>query len=124
AELFTEKIQHDRQVITHKEVDEIITVMGQPEDYMVDEEIFDDQPKQHYKSPKTKHLYRDIDDKYISGVSSGLGHYLGIDAVWIRLLWVILTIGSSGTFLFIYILFWILVPEATTTSQKLAMKGE
>lgn len=124
AELFTEKLQHDRQVITHKEVDEIITVMGQPEDYMVDEEIFDDQPKQQYKSPKTKHLYRDLDDKYISGVSSGLGHYLGIDAVWIRLLWILLTFLSGGTFIFAYILFWILVPEAVTTSQKLAMKGE
>ncbi len=124
AELFTEKLQHDRQVITHKEVDEIITVMGQPEDYMVDEEIFDDQPKQHYKSPKTKHLYRDLDDKYISGVSSGLGHYLGIDAVWIRLLWILLAFLSGGTFIFGYILFWILVPEAVTTSQKLAMKGE
>jgi len=124
AELFTEKLQHDRQVITHKEVDEIITVMGQPEDYMVDEEIFDDQPKQHYKSPKTKHLYRDLDDKYISGVSSGLGHYLGIDAVWIRLLWILLAFLSGGTFIFAYILFWILVPEAVTTSQKLAMKGE
>lgn len=124
AELFTEKLQHDRQVITHKEVDEIITVMGQPEDYMVDEEIFDDQPKQHYKSPKTKHLYRDLDDKYISGVSSGLGHYLGIDAVWIRLLWILMAFLSGGTFIFAYILFWILVPEAVTTSQKLAMKGE
>lgn len=124
AELFTEKLQHDRQVITHKEVDEIITVMGQPEDYMVDEEIFDDQPKQHYKSTKTKHLYRDLDDKYISGVSSGLGHYLGIDAVWVRLLWILLAFLSGGTFIFAYILFWILVPEAVTTSQKLAMKGE
>src|SRR5690606_17960064 len=44
--------------------------------------------------------------------------------VWIRLLWILLAFLSGGTFIFAYILFWILVPEAVTTSQKLAMKGE
>src|SRR5690606_16878407 len=33
-------------------------------------------------------------------------------------------LGSGGTFIFIYILFWILVPEAVTTSEKLTMTGE
>ena len=40
AELFLEKMENERQVITHKEVDQVIEVMGQPEDYMVDEDIF------------------------------------------------------------------------------------
>ncbi len=125
AELFTEKLQHERQVISFKEVDEVIAVMGQPEDYLVDEEIFDeDQKPPPSKSKKGKQLFRDIDNKYISGVSSGLGHYLGIDALWIRLIWILFTLFSGGTFIFAYILFWILVPEATTTAQKLAMKGE
>jgi phage shock protein PspC (stress-responsive transcriptional regulator) len=57
-------------------------------------------------------------------VASGLGHYLGIDSLWVRLLWILLAIGSVGTFLFIYILFWILVPEALTTADKLTMTGE
>lgn len=35
AELFTEKMQHDRQVISVKEVDAVIAIMGQPEDYRV-----------------------------------------------------------------------------------------
>ena len=45
SELFTEKIQDARQVISIKELDEVITVMGQPEDYMVDDDIFEDAPK-------------------------------------------------------------------------------
>ena len=45
AELFYEKLENERQVITHKEVDEVIAIMGQPEDYMVDEDIFEDEPK-------------------------------------------------------------------------------
>ena len=45
AELFSEKLQHDRQVVSNKEVDEVIEVMGQPEDYMVDEDIFEEEPR-------------------------------------------------------------------------------
>lgn len=125
AELFTERMQHDRQVISTKEVDEVIQVMGQPEDYLVDEEIFEDSPRSSsYKQKPSKKLYRDIDNKYLGGVSSGLGHYLGIDAVWLRLLWVILTLFSGGGFALIYIVFWIIVPEAATTSQKIDMTGK
>ncbi|HNU58511.1 MAG TPA: PspC domain-containing protein [Aquaticitalea sp.] len=123
AELFNERTKHDKQVIGNKEVEEVIAIMGQPEDYLVDDEIFEDVPNAH-QSHSAKKLYRDSENSYIAGVSSGLGHYLGLDAVWIRLLWVLLTLFSGGTFIFIYILFWILVPEAVTTSEKLTMKGE
>ena len=125
AELFNEKVKNDRQVISIKEVEEVITIMGQPEDYMVDEEIFEDEPKRT-KSTKTagKQLFRDTENGHVGGVSSGLGHYLGIEAIWVRLLWILLTIFSSGAFILIYIAFWIFVPEAKTTADKLAMRGE
>ncbi|WP_300436287.1 PspC domain-containing protein [Christiangramia sp.] len=125
AELFSEKRKDDRQVISIKEVEEVITIMGQPEDYMVDEEIFDDEPSRT-KSTKTvgKQLFRDTENGFVGGVSSGLGHYLGIEAIWVRLLWILLTIFSSGAFVLIYIAFWIFVPEAKTTADKLAMRGE
>ncbi|MBT8303217.1 MAG: PspC domain-containing protein [Bacteroidia bacterium] len=125
AELFNERVDNDKQVVGMKVVDEVITIMGQPEDYLVDDEIFEDEPKSWEKSRRSsKKLFRDTDNSYIGGVSAGLGHYLGIDAVWVRLLWILLAIGSGGTFIFIYILFWVLVPEALTTSEKLTMTGE
>ncbi|AVR46082.1 hypothetical protein C7S20_12915 [Christiangramia fulva] len=128
AELFNEKIKNDRQVISLKEVEEVIAIMGQPEDYMVDEEIFEDEPKAERKSKTTKtigkQLFRDTEHGYVGGVSSGLGHYLSIEAIWVRLLWILLTIFSSGAFIVIYIAFWIFVPEAKTTADKLAMRGE
>ena len=126
AELFHERLENERQVITEKEVDEVITIMGQPEDYMVDEDIFEDEPiKASPRSrKKTKKLYRDIQTKYVAGVSSGLGHYFGIDPLWVRLLWIFLTLGSAGSFIMIYGLLWILIPEAETTSQQLDMRGE
>lgn len=125
AELFSEKIKDERQVIGNKEVEEVIAVMGQPEDYRLDEEIFEDEPKATYSRPKSaKQLFRDTTNSYVGGVSSGLGHYLAIDPIWIRLAWILFTIFSSGAFILIYVAFWIFVPEAKTTSDFLAMKGE
>ena len=126
AELFHEKLENERQVITEKEVDEVITIMGQPEDYMVDEDIFEDEPRaaRNEDRRKSKKLYRDTEMKYVAGVSSGMAHYVGISSLWVRLLWVILTLGSGGGFILLYGLLWILIPEATTTSQKLDMRGE
>lgn len=124
AELFTENIQNDRQVVSSKLVDQVITIMGQPEDYLVDEEIFEDEPQPDNSNRPIKKLFRDTDNSYIGGVSAGLAHYLAIDAVWLRLFWILLAIGSGGSFILIYILFWILVPEAKTTTDKLMMKGE
>ena len=91
-----------------------------------------------------KRLYRNPDDKIISGVCSGIASYFNIN-VWIpRLLFLIPFISilfrwghfgplsfpnflsfsfSPGTIL-IYIILWLVIPEANTTSEKLEMKGE
>ena len=125
AELFNERVQMDRQVIRVKEVDEVISIMGQPEDYLVDDEIFEDepQPTPRRKKSSSRKLFRDTSNSYIGGVSSGLAHYLGIDAIWIRLVWVLLFFGF-GTGILLYILLWVLVPEAKTTAEKIMMTGE
>ena len=130
GELFSEKMENPAQVITLKMLDEVIAVMGQPEDYEVDDEIFEDVPpssKNYSKSRGTtsrKQLFRDVDNKYISGVSSGLGHYFGIDAIWVRLIWILLVFAGFGSPILVYILLWVLVPPALTTSDKLKMTGE
>ncbi|NMH86771.1 PspC domain-containing protein [Flavivirga algicola] len=125
AELFNERVQNNKEVIRIKEVDEVISIMGQPEDYLVDDEIFEDEPQTSYKrkTSSAKKLFRDIDNSYIGGVSSGLGHYFGIDAIWVRLAWIIL-FSAAGTGVLLYILLWVLVPEAKTTAEKIIMTGE
>ncbi|MCE2611760.1 PspC domain-containing protein [Flavobacteriaceae bacterium D16] len=125
AELFHEKMESERQVITMKEVDEVIQIMGQPEDYMVDEDIFEDTPGSSSSASKgrIKKLYRDIDNKYIGGVCAGLEYYLGFDALWIRIIFLLLAFFTGFGFI-AYILLWILVPEAASTAQKLDMTGE
>ncbi|MCB0463618.1 MAG: PspC domain-containing protein [Flavobacteriaceae bacterium] len=126
AELFNERVENDKQVVSIKEVEQVITIMGQPEDYMVDEEIFEDEPKRTYTSSRTsstRKLYRDTENAYIGGVSAGLGHYFDVDPLWIRIAWVILFFGFGTGFL-VYILLWMLMPAAETTSEKLAMSGK
>lgn len=126
AELFAERIQNEKQVVGVKLVDEVITIMGQPEDYLVDDEIFEDEPqvRQHQSYKSTKKLFRDTDNSYVGGVAAGFGHYFSIEPIWIRLIFILFTIGSGGTFIMIYLIFWALVPEAKTTAEKLTMTGD
>jgi phage shock protein PspC (stress-responsive transcriptional regulator) len=126
AELFQERIKNEKQVVGLLEIEEVILIMGQPEDYKIDDDKTSDQSNStsstNYYYP-SKRLYRDKDNGMIGGVMAGLGHYLGVDALWLRILMVILFFGF-GTGLFVYIVLWILVPEAITTTQKLEMKGQ
>lgn len=123
GELLSERIKDERQVVNQNDIDEITKIMGKPEDYLVDEEIFEDEPTYRAKT-SSKKLFRDGEDKFLGGVSAGLGHYFRIDSLWIRLMWVILVVAGFGTGIPIYILLWILIPEAQTTAEKLQMKGE
>jgi len=92
-----------------------------------------------------KKLFRDTDDKMIAGVCSGIGNYFGINP-WIpRALFLlpflsflsrwghwggfwdfgdVIRFTFSPTSLIVYIILWIVIPEALTTSEKLEMKGE
>jgi len=122
GELLSERIKDVRQVVNENDIDEITKIMGKPEDYLVDEELFEDEPISR-KNISSKKLFRDTEDKFLGGVCSGMAHYVGIDVIWMRLLWLILFF-FFGTGILVYILLWILVPQAETTAEKLQMKGE
>ncbi len=122
SELFSEAITSDKQVITTQNVADVIAVMGQPEDYQLE----DEQPKEKTSKSFTNYprkFFRDTKNGYIGGVSSGLSYYFGIDALYVRLGWILLFFGF-GTGVLLYILLWILIPEAKTTADRLQMKGK
>lgn len=121
SELLSEKLLSDKHVIGLKEIDEVIAVMGQPEDYIIEDDSKVESNYQAYK--KSKKLYRDKDKGMIGGVAAGLSHYLGIDVVWIRVILLLFFFGF-GTGILAYIILWIATPEAITTSEKLEMTGE
>ena len=122
GEILSDKIKDVRQVINEQDIDEVVEVMGKPEDYMVDDEIFNDDSYGNYSSKKGKKLYRDGSDKFLGGVSSGMAHYLNIDVIWVRLGWLVAAFGFGFGFI-VYPLLWILLPEANTTAEKLEMEG-
>ncbi|WP_445455225.1 PspC domain-containing protein [Flavobacterium sp. HNIBRBA15423] len=127
AELFQERIKSEKQVISLTEIDDVIAIMGQPEDYKIDEETSyssDSSYTNTTRTSKSKKLYRDKDNAILGGVSAGFGHYFNIDPLWIRLGMVLIVIAGVGSPILIYLLLWIIVPEALTTSQKLEMRGE
>lgn len=127
AELFSERMKNERQVIGMKEVEEVIEIMGQPEDYLVDDEIFEDHPKAtSYRTTSNpdKKLYRDYDNKFLGGVCAGFGQYFGIDSLWIRIAALIFLFAGVGAPILVYIILWFIIPKATTTTEKLAMAGK
>jgi phage shock protein PspC (stress-responsive transcriptional regulator) len=124
SELLNEKQKSDKHVVGLKDVDEVIAVMGQPEDYIIEDELKGSQTYTDNTTRRTKKLYRDKEKGMIGGVASGLGHYFGIDAVWIRIVLILLVFAGFGTGILAYIILWIVTPEAITTSEKLEMTGE
>ena len=119
AELLLEKRASETHAISLHHIEEIIEIMGQPEDYQMD-----DDEEQEFSTRGTKKFFRDLDDRFVGGVSSGLAHYVGMDPVWMRLIWVLLVLAGFGSPILVYIILWIIVPGARTTSEKLQMKGE
>jgi phage shock protein PspC (stress-responsive transcriptional regulator) len=74
-----------------------------------------------YSGAEKQKNYTEILKRNDHGVSAGLGHYFGIDAVWVRILFILLVWGAGQESLY-YL--WIVVPAAVTTSEKLEMTGE
>ena len=138
AEIFREKMAGG-QIVTMKEVNEAVGVMGTPEDFGA--ELPEEEPtvaatsssrkkkkksknKSNYRTGKR--LFRDSDDEVIAGVASGLSAYFGIqDPLWVRIGLVLLAFISIGIpAIAAYIILWIVVPRATTSADRLAMRGE
>ena len=131
----------NREVIMHQDVLYLIEVLGKPEQYVEDEET----DKATNAAPEAsaqafsanKPLYRDIDDRKIGGVLSGMAHYFNISPTMLRIAfavclilsfvvsyrWIFLFNGVSWAIIILYILLWMIVPAAVTTAQKLEMQG-
>jgi phage shock protein PspC (stress-responsive transcriptional regulator) len=125
SELLSEKITDSRQVVNEGDIEDIIVIMGQPEDYAEAEEAYSDASYSYTRNKASgKKLFRDGDDKFLGGVASGIAHYFNIDTIWVRLLFLITTLGGVGIGILVYIILWILLPEAKTTAEKLQMEGE
>lgn len=120
AELFRTKITSYKQVITIDDVRQAISIMGTPEDISDNDHR---SAKEKFSSPGYHRMYRDPDNRIIGGVCSGMGAYWDIDPVILRIIFVVLTL-AGGMGALIYLILYIVIPEAKTTAQKIEMKGE
>ena len=60
---------------------------------------------------KYKRIYRSRKNKIFAGVCGGIGEYLNIDPIIIRLCWIALTLLSVGAGIVVYALAWIIMPR-------------
>ncbi|OQY03351.1 MAG: hypothetical protein B6I20_05165 [Bacteroidetes bacterium 4572_117] len=121
AELFETKLNKSKEVISIEDVNQIIGIMGMPEDFMDEAQPEQKKRSYHYQN-NPKKLYRDPDDRVLGGVSSGIAAYFRLDPVLFRVLFVLAAI-FTGIGVLVYIVLWIVLPEAQTFAQKLEMKG-
>lgn len=132
AELFLAKGKN--YIVTKEDATTVINLMGNPQEF--DEENSQNNSNNtsnNNSNTKTeftnqvggKKLYRDFDNGLITGVCAGLSAYFGInDAIWLRLLFIGLTIIGFGSPIIVYIVLSLIMPKAETAAQKLEMKGE
>lgn len=123
AEIFRE-VMAGREVLINDDVTKMIERMGEPEVYVQD----DPESKSRKRQPlgeesADKRIHRDPDNKIIGGVCGGLAAYFNVDPVWFRLGFA-LSFVFYGTGLLLYIILWVVIPEAKTRTQKLQMRGQ
>lgn len=122
AEMFGERLNAQKAVILMDDVKEVCAQMGKVEDFELDEETTEGYTTDSaYREERS--LFRDPDDKLLGGVCSGLAHYFGIETMWVRL-GLLITILFAGTGLLLYLILWIVIPQAKTRADKMKMRGE
>jgi phage shock protein PspC (stress-responsive transcriptional regulator) len=120
AELLIERGITNNKVVLPSDVKYLKKQLGSPKDFKDEEEAETDSSKKQHES---KRLFRDTDNAIVAGVASGLAQYFGIDAVIIRILFIVLVLITFGWGILLYIILWLLVPEAKTPSDRLQMAG-
>lgn len=123
AEIFTSKSTNEEKVITVAWVNEVIVIMGTPEDF-AEEEGSDLDDSIASEAKRKRRLYRDPDHRVLGGVCGGLAAYFNMDPAILRVLFVVLLFATSGAGLLAYLVLWIAVPKAINTNQRLEMRGQ
>lgn len=122
VELMQAHLQGSKQVVELLFIEEILTKLGKPEDFSADVPKPQTNTSQETDN-KEKRLFRDGDHAVMGGVCAGVAAYFNIDVVLVRAIYV-LAFFTLGVGFFLYIILWIIIPEAKTSSEKLQMKGQ
>ncbi len=157
AEIFLSYLKNNNQVITAENVTRLIEKMGTIADFSAleekeeVEEVVDSASEDFYKyvtppnadSGGYKKLMRMEYKKILGGVCAGIAHYFAIDALWIRLIailllfsgninfdlfdvnpfgWVQVNFGFAGLAIVAYIVLWVILPVSHAQEEDKEIK--
>jgi phage shock protein PspC (stress-responsive transcriptional regulator) len=123
GEIFKERLSNIREVVSLEDVEEMVSIMGDPNSFIDDDTIGTDQLHTDNQPVIKRRLFRDPDKRVIGGVCSGFGAYFNIDPWIVRVIMICLVI-FGGVSALLYFIFWIAMPKAVTTADRLMMKGK
>lgn len=108
AELFREQVKSPMRVVTLEMVRAAMLRMGSPADFgeRHGEASGDKSPVE-----EPRRLYRSRSNRSIAGICGGIGEFFDLDPTMLRIV-TLLLILFGGLSIWIYILLWIIVPEA------------
>ena len=131
AEIFSDSLKRNKTVINLEDVEEIINVLGKPNQFSSDEED-DANPKTNTQQSagngerrsSSRRFYRDPENAVLGGIASGIAAYFSWDVTWVRIGIILLSLLSIGHGILIYFIVWLIAPKAVTVAQRLEMQGE
>lgn len=123
-ELLSDRVRLGYNVINIEEVEKVIAQVGRPNDFGGNEKTEKEEAEKELYITIKKKLYRNPDDKMIGGVFSGIAAYFNWDVLVLRIIATVLVFASTGWIVPVYMLIWLIIPEARTAEQKLEMQGK
>jgi phage shock protein PspC (stress-responsive transcriptional regulator) len=126
-ELLSSRVRLGQDVMTMTEVESVIARMGRPADFGEKEDVPEDKGSGSREEPfaeAKKKFYRNPDDKLFAGLCSGVAAYFGWNVVLVRMIAAILVPVTYLWIVPVYLLLWLIVPEAVSAEQKLEMQGK
>ncbi len=123
AELFMERSKA-KGYVSVQDVEETVALMGKPSDMDEggsEETVAGDTSSHTYQGPRR--LFRDPNGRVLGGVCGGAANYFDVDPIWFRAAFAV-SFFVFGTGLLLYIILWIIIPEARSSADFLQMKGE
>ena len=128
AELLQEKTPRGT-VVNLADIQSVIDIIGRPERIEAD----DPEPESSAEKPR-KRLFRDLSNKRLGGVCSGLSNYFGVEVAWLRIIFTLVAVvvffsgANHGTWSLtvpaLYCILWIAMPAARTAQDRWAMNGD
>ncbi len=122
AELLTEHGVSGDKVVLSEDVAYLKEQLGSPKDFSDDDDRAEEEMPESGQASQRR-LFRDTKHGMIAGVCAGLATYLRIEPVLVRIIFA-LSIFAGGWGILVYIILWLVVPEAKTSSEILQMQGK